>query len=213
MDCTRAREAASARLDGEPVDGPALDVHLAGCAACRGWSDAAQDATRLARLRPVAPPADLTARVAAGSRAQGGLQPQDWPLVRVLLLVLGLVQLVLSLPVLLGDGAAASLHVSREVGVTDLALAVGLLAAVWQPWRAAGMLPVVGVLAVGLAAVAVVDVAAGRVQVATELPHLLAPVSALLLHLLRRHAPPPRGAVPAAPPGLRAVADDERRAG
>ena len=208
MDCTSAREAASARLDGELADPADLDAHLAGCPACRAWTVAA--GAGRPHLAPAPPPVDLAARVAAAPR---GLGTSDWPLVRVLLLVLGLVQLVLALPVLVGDGLAASVHVSREVGVTDLALAVGLLAAVRQPWRAAGMLPVVAVLAVGLAAVAVVDVAAGRVSAGRELPHLLAPVSAVLLLLLRRAAPRAPGAAPAARPGLRAVAPDERRAG
>ena len=40
-------------------------------------------------------------------------------------------------------------HLLRDAGITDVALAVGVLSAAWQPWRAAGVLPVVLVLAAG----------------------------------------------------------------
>jgi predicted anti-sigma-YlaC factor YlaD len=219
--CEQVQEAMSARLDGEPAGLGESEVaaHVTGCAACRAYEEQLHELTRRARVRPL-PPAldvpDLAARVTEAARvARPGTNPYglpggDWPLERLLLLVLGLVQLVLSVPPLLGADVAASLHVSREVGVTDIALAVGLLAATWQPWRAAGMLPVVLTLGVGLATVAVVDVVAGRVSAAAEAPHLLAPVSALLLWLLRRRTPSPGGVVAAAP-RLTAVADDDRR--
>ncbi|MCB0946449.1 MAG: zf-HC2 domain-containing protein, partial [Mycobacterium sp.] len=39
MDCDTAREALSARIDGErePIPGARVDEHLAGCPACRDW--------------------------------------------------------------------------------------------------------------------------------------------------------------------------------
>jgi predicted anti-sigma-YlaC factor YlaD len=39
MDCDRAREAISARIDGEDpgVPGDAIEAHLETCASCRGW--------------------------------------------------------------------------------------------------------------------------------------------------------------------------------
>ena len=216
--CETVREVISARLDGEDggLPGTQVDAHLAGCAACRAYADQVTDATRRARLWPAGPgaPADVTARVAVAVATPTnafGLPGGPWPLERLLLLVLGVAQLVLSVPPLLGSDLAAGLHVSREIGVTDVAFAVGLLAAAWQPWRAAGMLPVVLALGFGLAAVALVDVLAGRVSAVGEAPHLLAPVSALLLVRLRRRLPRPPGGLQAAAPGLRAVGDDERR--
>ncbi len=212
MDCSAARRAISARIDGElaRADEGALTGHEAGCAGCRTYAAHAVDTTRRARLRSAPASTDLSSTVRDAARSQRpGLE--TWPVERVLLLVTGCVQLVLALPVLLGSDLAASLHVTHEVGVTDVALAAGLLAAAWQPWRAAGMLPVVLVLAVGLAVTSVLDISAGRVSALGELGHLLAPAGAVLLHRLRR-APSTPGAR-AAGPRLRAVEDPERRTG
>jgi predicted anti-sigma-YlaC factor YlaD len=217
--CDPVQEALSARLDGEApgVSDAEIDTHLAGCAACRTFEAALPELTRRARVRSLPPSTDLSSRVTAAARAARpttnpyGLPGGHWPLPRLLLLVLGLVQLVLAVPPLLGSDVAASLHVTREVGVTDVALAAGLLAAACQPWRAAGMLPVVVCLGVGLATVAVVDILNGRVTVVNEAPHLLAPVSALLLHLLRRAIPHPSGAI-SQPAPLHAVPDERRSA-
>lgn len=212
LDCAAVQEALSALLDGEPLGVPAseLEEHLRGCAGCRAYDASLQDVTRRARLRQVEPQlaaTDVTERVvAANPLGLPGSGP--WPIERLLLLVLGVVQLLLSVPPLLGTELAASVHVTREVGVTDVALAIGLLAATWQPWRAAGMLPVIVTLAGGLAAVAVVDVLAGRVSAVSEAQHLLAPFSALLLYLLRRRTPSPGGAVTGDGPALRAVPDE-----
>ena len=91
MRCDRFREAASARLDGEPIgmSSSALDHHLATCANCAAWAAEATRLTRLARLgagraarsrrpdpggdraagRAGAAPADLAAARAGGDRA------------------------------------------------------------------------------------------------------------------------------------------------
>jgi predicted anti-sigma-YlaC factor YlaD len=85
-----------------------------------------------------------------------------------------------------------------------------VLSAAWQPWRAAGVLPVVVVLAAALSATAVTDVVTGQVPLADEVAHVLAPTAALLLWRLRRRTP----AGPTAPPARRlSVVDDadERR--
>jgi predicted anti-sigma-YlaC factor YlaD len=48
VDCEVAREALSARLDGErePVPSGRVDEHLEGCAACRAWFDQVADLAR-----------------------------------------------------------------------------------------------------------------------------------------------------------------------
>jgi len=58
--CRDARNALSARLDGEEtgVDATDLDVHLGGCADCRAWSAACR-----LPLRSPAPAPDLSARI------------------------------------------------------------------------------------------------------------------------------------------------------
>ena len=74
MECDRAREAISARIDGEDSGVPdgALDAHLAGCEACRGWQQRAHVMTRRARIGGPFLDHDLTDRVlAAVPPAQG----------------------------------------------------------------------------------------------------------------------------------------------
>jgi predicted anti-sigma-YlaC factor YlaD len=177
MDCTACREAISALLDNEaPGSDPALvQAHLAGCAACRG--DAAQ-ASRLQgwlRRLPTEPVPDLTpailgrvGQIEPGSR-QGARRE-----VRIALAVLAPVVAVLTLPApWSGDDAGAPLHVARELGAFQVALAVGLLLAAWQPQRRAQLLPVVAVLSVCPAVIAVLDVAAGRTPASAEGHHLV----------------------------------------
>src|SRR2546423_8451653 len=60
--CTRAREAVSARLDGEldELDGHRLDLHLEECPACRAFAAAASAvALELRTADPVPAPAEL----------------------------------------------------------------------------------------------------------------------------------------------------------
>ncbi len=137
MDCTACREAISARLDDETMaaDAGLVEGHLAGCAACRAYLEAARGLQRRLRSRPAEPAPDLT--------------------------------------LVLGDDAGASVHVARELGSFHLSLAVGFLVVAWRPGRAAGLLPVVAVLAACLTVTGVVDVAAGRTPVVTETHHLL----------------------------------------
>ena len=92
---------------------------------------------------------------------------------------------VLPLPApLLGDDAAAPLHLARELGAFQVALAVGLLLAAWQPRRRAQLLPVVAVLSVCPAVIAALDVAAGRTTAPAEGHHLLQLAGLGLLWLL-----------------------------
>lgn len=207
MNCEQAREAASARLDGElpAAEDGALDEHLARCSACRGWAADVAAVSRRVTLRPASLPGpDLTARVLAAAPPRRGGR---WPAERWLLVVVGAAMLLAAVPtVLAGDGG----HLIREAGVTEIALAVGVLSAAWQPWRAAGVLPVVVVLAAGLTATSAADVLTGAVPAIDEAAHALAPTAALLLWRLRRRAP----SAPAAPPGrgLAAVdTNDERK--
>jgi predicted anti-sigma-YlaC factor YlaD len=205
VNCDKARSGISARLDGEldPAEAGPLDAHLAGCPACRLWAENAAEVTRRVRLRPARQPGpDLAGRVlAAAPRPR-----QPWPAERWLLLLVGATMLLVALPtVLQADGT----HLLREAGVTEIALAAGVLSAAWQPWRAAGVLPVVLVLAAGLTVTSAADVVWGGVAPLDEAAHALAPTAALLLWRLRRRSP----AGPSAPPQRRlaAVDDDERR--
>lgn len=193
MNCPTARDALSARLDDAPlgVEPAALDVHLAACPSCRAWGASAAELIRRARLHVVPQMPDLTAAVQIGVQQARQLPRPGWTPARLGLVLLGTAQLLLSLPPLLGAEVGTSVHVSREVGVTQVALAVGVLAAAARPWRAAGMLPVVLALALGLAVVAGADVLTGRVAWTGEVVHLLPLADALLLWLVRHRDPLP----------------------
>lgn len=204
VNCEQARIGLSARLDGEAtaLESDAVQAHLDGCEPCRRWQDDAIEIGRRLRVRPADEllQGDLVRRVldaqrdTAPSRAASALPTRQ--VARVLLAVVAVAQLALSLPaLLLGDDVAASLHVAHEVGATEAALALGVLAAAWRPWRAAGMLPVVAALAVGLLSTTATDVLGGEVPAVHELPHLLAVAEAVLLWRMR-HRP-----APAAEPG------------
>lgn len=67
MDCDRAREAISARIDGEDPGLPddAVDAHLTRCAACQSWRQAAYAVTRRARIHGLYLDHDLTSPVLA----------------------------------------------------------------------------------------------------------------------------------------------------
>ena len=75
MDCDIAREALSARIDGErePIPAVRLDEHLAGCESCRRWQAGAVEQTQLLRrlagasaCRPAPVRATLVGAVPAG---------------------------------------------------------------------------------------------------------------------------------------------------
>jgi len=65
MDCQHAREALSARLDGEPNDlsSADIDAHVAGCVACTRWAEQLGDLHRLVRVRAAEPVPDLSATI------------------------------------------------------------------------------------------------------------------------------------------------------
>ncbi|HUS15941.1 MAG TPA: zf-HC2 domain-containing protein [Chloroflexia bacterium] len=83
MFCRSSVELMSRRLDGllEPPDAARLDDHLAGCVSCRSQWAALREADSLLRVsarRPVASPADLTARIMTRVAATPVVRPQFW---------------------------------------------------------------------------------------------------------------------------------------
>jgi predicted anti-sigma-YlaC factor YlaD len=186
MDCDACREAISALLDDEDpgIDPTLVEAHLAACPACRAHVTQAGRLQSWLRLRPPDPVPDRTpailARIGQAGPGQGAERE-----VRVALAVLAALVAVLPLPApLLGDDAGARLHLARELGAFQVALAVGLLLAAWQPRRRAQLLPVVAVLSVCPAVVAALDVAAGRTTAPAEGHHLLQLAGLGLLWLL-----------------------------
>jgi predicted anti-sigma-YlaC factor YlaD len=187
MRCDDCREAISARLDGEelPADLAAYESHLTGCAACQAFEASATSLHRAVRVRPADTVPDLSRAIMA--KAPRPQATPEWP--RYALLAVALTQIVLALPALLfGDDPGASTHVAREIGSFDIALAIGLLVAAWQPRRAVGLLPFATALAGALMLTAALDVAAGRAGAAGEVHHILDLVGLAVLWILSRPA-------------------------
>ena len=179
MRCDTIREALSARIDGEDpgIDGEVLDVHLRTCRACERWTEELTALHRMVRVREAEPVPDLTTAILASAPSPEPAVP--WPaepvsVARWALFAVGLTQLVLAGPaLLLGQDPGATVHVARELGAFDVALAVGLLVAAWQPERAWGLLPLAAALALVIGVTAAVDVVQGRAGSLGEVHHLL----------------------------------------
>jgi predicted anti-sigma-YlaC factor YlaD len=211
VECTRWREAVSARLDGEDpgIDPALVDAHLARCPGCRAFASAADDARRTQRVGVAPDVPDLSRRVrkavALADRAS------RWSVVRALLVVVAVQIIGFSLPALIfGDEQETATHAARHLGAFTAAYGVGLLVVAIRPARARTMLPVAVVLAGALLITAVVDMANGHVPLVGEVQHLPELLSVVLVWLLAVPAPR-RGAGTVRPPQptLTAVRDDE----
>jgi predicted anti-sigma-YlaC factor YlaD len=183
MECDRAREAISARIDGEDPGVPdgALDAHLAGCEACRAWQQRAHVTTRRARLGGPFLDRDLTGQVLAAvppAPARRRLRPA----LRGALLTVALVQLAITVPLLvLGHDHDAGPHAAHELGSFDLALAIAFAIGAIRPALSAGLAWTCAIAAAGLAGTAIADLIGGQAIGADEAQHLVAVAGAVLL--------------------------------
>jgi predicted anti-sigma-YlaC factor YlaD len=185
MDCDKAREAISARIDGEDpgVPGGALEAHLEECASCRGWQQRAHALTRRARLGGSFLDHDLTPRVmaavpAAPTQAISRLSRVQ----RGGLVVAALAQLAITVPLLvLGHDHDAGTHAAHELGSFDLALAVAFAVGAIRPALSAGLAWPSAIAACGLIGTAVADLIGGQTVGADEAQHLIALAGAALL--------------------------------
>jgi predicted anti-sigma-YlaC factor YlaD len=191
MQCAPFREAASARLDGEPLGMPAadLDRHLAVCPDCAGWAQTAGQVTRRARLAPAPAVPDLTAAVLAalpqslpGAAAAARTRLVQSAL-RLALLAAGVAQAGLAWPALADGSAAMSapVHVAHETGAWNLAVAAAFVAVAVLPRLAAGALPLLGTFTVLLTVTTVRDLQAGHVHADRAVAHLLLLAGAVLV--------------------------------
>jgi predicted anti-sigma-YlaC factor YlaD len=198
MDCSKAREALSAYLDGEPADAPDAEIsaHLNGCQACRDFVEHTRALGELTRtaLRDAPAGPDLTSFVLDTARRERH-RPDRWTSgLRLGLVAVAIMQLALAVPGLIfGTDEGAPIHIAHEVGAWDLALAIGFVFAAWRPLRAIGLLPFAAALSAGLVLTAVIDVMHGRAVALTETTHLLELVGTALLYLLVAPRPRARG--------------------
>lgn len=109
------------------------------------------------------------------------------PVARIGLALVAVAQVLVS-----QDGLFDATHLGREQGVWELALAIGFATAAWQPRRAAGLVPLVGALVIGLLVTASLDAAEGSVGVLAEGHHLLPIVGLVLLVVSTRLSSPVR---------------------
>jgi predicted anti-sigma-YlaC factor YlaD len=183
MECDRAREAISARIDGEDpgVPGDALEAHLAGCDACRNWQQRAHVVTRRARLGGPFLDRDLTGQVLAAIPPVPARRRLRLA-VRAALLAVALGQLAITVPLLiLGHDHDAGAHAAHELGSFDLALAIAFVVGAIRPRLSAGLAWPCGIAAGGLVGTAIVDLIGGQTIGADEAQHLIAAAGAALL--------------------------------
>jgi predicted anti-sigma-YlaC factor YlaD len=178
MECENYRLGISARLDGEDVgiDDASLAWHLAHCEACRAFESEAIGLTRAVRVAATEVAPDLTPTIMAAINEQrvGRASRFDPQALRIGLITLAVVQMLLALPVLLfGRDAGAPIHLAREIGSFDFALAVGFFFVGWRPARAYGMLPLVAAVVLCLSVTTAVDLVRGTATLLNESAHLL----------------------------------------
>jgi predicted anti-sigma-YlaC factor YlaD len=188
MDCDRARDAISARIDGEDpgVPGDAVEAHLETCASCVGWQQRAHTLTRRARLGGPFLDHDLSAQVLAaippepaGRRRAAGHGSMAR---RAGLAAVAIAQLAITIPLLiLGHDHDAGVHAAHELGSFDLALAIAFAVGAIRPALSAGLAWPCSIAAAGLAGTAIADLIAGQTFGADEAQHLIAVAGAVLL--------------------------------
>jgi predicted anti-sigma-YlaC factor YlaD len=201
MHCDQIREAISARLDGEePGIAPAvIDAHVATCGGCRAFVEGTAALHRSLRLAPAPRVPDLTPQVlgAIGDHGRGELGARERGL-RIALALLGLIQLGVAVPALLGSDGGVDVHSARHLGSFSIALAVGFLFAAWRPARVAGLLPVAAALVVCVVGTSLLDVIGGRAGAAGEANHVIEVAGLVAAWLLAHPERPGRSRVVAA---------------
>lgn len=178
MECENYRLGISARLDGEDtgIDDAALAWHLAHCEACRRFESEAIGLTRAVRVAATEAAPDMTPTIMAAINEErvGRASRFDPQALRIGLVTLAVVQMLLAVPVLLfGRDAGAPIHLAREIGSFDFALAVGFFFVGWRPARAYGMLPLVAAVVLCLSVTTAVDLVRGTATLLDESAHLL----------------------------------------
>jgi predicted anti-sigma-YlaC factor YlaD len=219
MECDVAREALSARIDGErePVPAARVDEHLELCRDCRAWYALADEQAKSA-LRAAEPHRDLSQRIltAAGIEATG--RDRRWTRTRqygarCALVVVGVLQVGVAVAQMGGDsfgmlatsahqpGSMTGAHLMNETTAWSWALGLGMVVAGVWPLAAAGIACVVGIFAAALTWYVVTDSLAEQVTAIRVLSHLPVIIGAVLAAVVCRQFLSTRGTPPAVPAG------------
>lgn len=198
MDCTVAREALSARIDGErePVPSMRVDEHVQTCPGCAAWYATAQQ--QAAGLRELAVGPDIAV-------PHAGVTPLRWVRrygLRAALGCSGLVQIWLAVAQAAGmnfglvathhHDAATGAHLLNESTAWSAALGLVAVAAAFLPALASGLAAVLVAYVGLLSCYVIADTVAGQVttvRVASHLPVAAAAVLAVLVWLSGRRRP------------------------
>ena len=202
MDCDVAREALSARLDGERLHVPAarVDAHVQACLRCRRWLAEVTELAQRTREADVNGGPDLSARIAAAADAapagarSGRFAPAVSKLLRYLVAIAGIAQLLVATAQMVGadfgmvavheHGAMTGAHLLNESTAWSLAIGCGMvLTAIW-PRAALGVAAVLGVYVIALTGYVIDDVGAGQVTPARIATHVPAVVGLVLVALI-----------------------------
>jgi len=195
MECEVAREALSARIDGErePIPAARVDEHVRDCQRCRQWQADAIEQTQTLRRLAGRSHVNVVKPPAASAPQPHLLSTVSWQ--RWALGAVGIVQLVLAA----AQGAGAHLgvphaamdgHVLNESTAWSAALGIVMVAAAIRPAVAGGLMWVLGAFAAVLSVYVVSDFIAGAVTVDRVLTHLPVLAGVILAWLVWRAAPP-----------------------
>jgi predicted anti-sigma-YlaC factor YlaD len=198
--CDVAREALSARIDGErePVPSARVDEHLDECADCRAWLELAADHARelrlLAQARPVISALSPLGALRAAPPSSRSISWQRWALlaVGVLQVALGVVQgLGMDVGLAHNHGMGASGHLLNESTAWSTALGLVMVGAAVWPTAAAGLAGVLSVFVAVLSVYVAVDALDGAVSPERMASHLPVVIGAVLAIMVWRSCPVP----------------------
>ncbi|MBJ7462188.1 MAG: zf-HC2 domain-containing protein [Mycolicibacterium sp.] len=184
MKCEVAREALSARLDGErePVPSARVDEHVAGCAQCRAWFGAVSAQAEF--LGGLARPERVHAVASTPGRDRSTRSALHW--MRWALFATGLAQIAVSVVQALGLSVGLASHhgsgghLLNESTAWSMSIGVAMLVAARWPVAAAGLGGVLSVFAAVLTVYVIVDAVTGEVTLTRALTHIPVLVGACL---------------------------------
>jgi predicted anti-sigma-YlaC factor YlaD len=167
MECDAARLAISEAIDvGVPIGEPVRD-HLAHCAACRSWQEAAHRLRR-AKMHPVTAGPPTVVSVWA--------LPERFALHRWIRFALALAAVLLigeHIVAMFSAGSGSAIHLERHQAAFDVALGLAFLFVAWRPDRAYGMVPFAAAFTFALTVSALIDLVNGASTLVKESQHLV----------------------------------------